>query len=210
MFTRRILGLLAAAVVMVLGITGTVWAHGFPDVEASHPYTAAIGAMADDGVVEGYKDGTFGPEDLATRQQFAKMIVKALGLTAPDLLMPFVDVEHNLSQSDPAYPFNYVALCWMARITVGKDETHFAPYDRVTREQLVTMVVRSAKSLLESPPEGWVGSIASGDREHGENIRIAEYNGLLAGIQFTHATQDATRGECAQVLNNLKIFVDDR
>jgi hypothetical protein len=49
------------------------------------------------------------------------------------------------------------------------------------------------------------------DREHGERIRTAEYNGLLAGIvggtfgglSGWDTRQNATRGEVAQMLYNL-------
>src|SRR3990172_6892657 len=52
----------------------------FTDVGPSHPYYLQIVALADEGIIGGYGDGTFAPNDLVTRQQFAKMIVKALGL----------------------------------------------------------------------------------------------------------------------------------
>ena len=53
----------------------------FPDVPAGHPYYNAIYDLADRGIIAGYEDGTFGPGDPVTRQQFAKMIVKTLGYT---------------------------------------------------------------------------------------------------------------------------------
>ncbi len=53
---------------------------GFPDVPASHPYHDAIEGMAGQGIIGGYLNGNFGPEDPVIRQQFAKMIVLTLGL----------------------------------------------------------------------------------------------------------------------------------
>ncbi|NLE73975.1 MAG: S-layer homology domain-containing protein [Actinobacteria bacterium] len=55
-------------------------APDFPDVPTHHPYHQAVYDLADRGIISGYSDGTFGPEQSVFRQQFAKMIVKTLGL----------------------------------------------------------------------------------------------------------------------------------
>ncbi len=56
----------------------------FPDVPLDHPYAAAIEGMADKKIIDGYDNGNFGPNDLVTRQQFAKMIVLTMGLTVTE------------------------------------------------------------------------------------------------------------------------------
>lgn len=46
---------------------------------AGHVHEEAIGAVADEGIAEGYDDGCFGPDDLVTRGQMATFLVRALG-----------------------------------------------------------------------------------------------------------------------------------
>ncbi len=73
------------------------------------------------------------------------------------------------------------------------------------------MIVRAGSRVLQSPPTGYRGVLDYSDPTHGQNIRIAEYNGLLAGIVGNSSgsltgwdtTGFATRGEVAQVLWNL-------
>jgi hypothetical protein len=189
----------------------------FPDVPASHPYYTAITDLASRGIIGGYTNGNFGPNDLVKRQQFAKMIVLALGLEVkendfPILAAPFVDLGPDDGYS--LYPHEYVAVCARNNITQGTDPTHFSPLNNISRAQLITMVVRAADNLapgtLSSPPVGWTGQLPYSDPTHGGNIKKAEYNGLLAGIQGSGSTLagwntagDATRGEVAQVLHNL-------
>lgn len=223
MFVRRSVGLMVAVLILVLGISGAAGATTLPpdpsqrfvDVGAGAPYGDAVEALAEAGIVQGYGDGRFGLMNPVLRQQFTKMIVKTLDLSALDVRLPnFVDVDIEQSDSD-GYPVRYIALCWMAEIVLGKDETHFAPYENVSRQQLVTMAVRSVKSLLETPPEDWTGTFPATDPTHGANIRLAEYNGLLKNVTFGRPFNwrglevPASRGECAGVLFNVRSLVQD-
>ena len=74
------------------------------------------------------------------------------------------------------------------------------------------MAVRAAGAKLETPPEGWMGLYSYTDPTHGENIRKAEFNGVLGDMEgsnaYWDATKNATRGECAQILWNLTSFID--
>ena len=225
MFVRRSVGLMVAVLILVLGISGAAAATTLPpdpsqrfvDVGAGAPYGDAVEALAEAGIVEGYGDGRFGLMSPVLRQQFTKMVAKTVGLRANDLFMPFVDVEIGvgLSESDPTYPWAYVGLCYMYGITKGKDATHFAPYENVTRQQLVTMAVRGVQSRLQTPPDDWSGTFPASDPTHGANIRLAEYNGLLENVTFGRLHNwrglevPASRGECAGVLFNVRSLVQD-
>jgi hypothetical protein len=68
-----IVGAVLLAVVLVLLVVSPALA--FPDVPVTHPYYQAITDLTARGIIGGYDDGTFGPGDPASRQQFAKMIV---------------------------------------------------------------------------------------------------------------------------------------
>ena len=59
---------------------------------------------------------------------------------------PFTDVVAQTG-TDPFYPSKYVAVCAAHGITTGKTPTTFAPYDNITRQQLITMVVRAADAV---------------------------------------------------------------
>ncbi|MBN1630161.1 MAG: S-layer homology domain-containing protein [Thermoleophilia bacterium] len=181
---------------------------GFQDVPATHPYHDAIVALAARGIIGGYTDGNFGPDDDVTRQQFAKMIVKTLGYAVTGTeVCPFVDVAAQMG-TDPFYPSKYVAVCADHGITQGKTPTTFAPGEKITRQQLITMVARAA-DLPDPPVEYEAGFLPDqfSLEEHFINARKAAYAGLLDGLQGIDLTYDftlaATRGECAQLLYNL-------
>ncbi len=179
----------------------------FPDVGAGHPYRAAIEGMYDRGIISGYGSGLFGPNDSVKRAQFAKMIVGTMGLQVYEgMFHPFTDLGSN--PAGDLYPHDYIAAAFANGITNGITPTSFGPYVAITRAQVVTMIVRAVgMSVLTSPPGGYGGSVGDFSATHTPYMRIAEYNGLLAGLQGFgpgwDPWQTASRGECAQILWNL-------
>jgi len=182
----------------------------FTDVDSFAPHYQAIQGMADLGIISGFPDRTYRPSDPVTRQQFAKMITRTLGLTVTGAeSCTFTDVGHGLDASDPFYPRAYVEVCAAEGITKGTTVTTFSPYRSITRQQLITMVVRAAG--LPDPEPGFVPGFeraAFSLAEHYENACKAEAAGLLAGLLgVTDAGYDfaapASRGECAQLLWSL-------
>jgi S-layer homology domain len=132
--------------------------------------------------------------------------VRTLGLDPlPAEQCPFAEVEAYWP-----YPHGYVATAAQNQITVGSTLDSFAPYDYISRAQVVTMVVRALENLrpgtLDDPPPGY-GTLGDFSPDHAANMTKAEYGGLLAGLQgFGSAWnpwQNPTRGEVAQLLWNM-------
>jgi hypothetical protein len=189
----------------------------FSDVTPSHPYHSAIMGMSSRGIINGYPDGTFRPNNLVLRKHFAKMIVGAMGLPVSeddwqDSNPPFLDCGKDDLTS--TYPHDFIAAAKVYGLTAGKTAYTFAPEANITRAQMVTMVVRAAQNFgLYLDPVGadyssWGTLAGYNDPTHGANAKLAEYNGLLDGLQGTGSVSswmagNATRGEVAQVLWNL-------
>ncbi|MHB8870115.1 MAG: S-layer homology domain-containing protein [Thermoleophilia bacterium] len=186
----------------------------FIDVPAGHQYGDAIRAMAAAGLVNGYAlaplTNEFRPERPVWRAQFAKMVVGALGIPVDETMHTrFTDMPPD--PSDDLYPNQYIAAAYFAGITRGVTDTIFEPWSAVSRAQLVTMVVRglsgTGSAVLAAPPAGYAGSLGDFDPAHTENMRVAEFNGLLDGLAGFGPAWDpwapATRGEVAQVLANV-------
>jgi hypothetical protein len=200
----------------LVSVASLALAAGFTDVPSNNPYYAAISELSSRGIISGYADGTFGPNKPVLRKHFAKMIVGTVGLTPTeddwlDENRPFTDCGRD-NPSD-LYPHDYIAVAKAYGLTTGKTATTFAPDANITRAQLFTMVVRAAQSFgvtLEPPdPDytSWGVLNSYQDPTHGANAHLAEYNGLLDGLQglsaFSWMSGNATRGEVAQVLFNL-------
>ena len=165
--------------------------------------------MAAAGVIKGFVGGTFRPEDLVTRQQFAKMIVLSLGLEPlPAAQSPFKDVE-----SGWPYLSGYVAAAAARGITVGTSGTTFNPGANIKRAQITTMMVRAAQNIepgkLVAAPEGYLSDWGDFSADHASFANTGQYSGLFENMLFGFYDDPwelATRGEVAQLLWNLKTF----
>jgi len=189
----------------------------FPDVPADHPYATAIESMADLGIIEGYDSGDFGLQDPVTRQQFAKMIVLTMAVDNPAQFTPTLNDTYEFEDADSIetvegqlYAYHYVAKAALTGLTKGYPDGTFRPLANITRQQVITMIVRAGSRVLAPPPSSWQGVLGYSNPEHGPRIRLAEYNGLLSGITGPRGTlanwdttEKATRGEVAQMLYNL-------
>jgi hypothetical protein len=192
----------------------------FPDVPADHHYYTAIEGMAERGIIEGFPNGEFRPYAQVIRQQFAKMIVLTMAehdpvhftTTTSDVFL-FGDSAEMIARTPAGelYPYHYVSKAALTGLTVGYPDGTFKPDNFISRQQVITMIVRAGSRVLESPPPGYKGVLDYSDPDHGSNIRIAEYNGLLDGIVGNSGGAldgwktkgNATRGEVAQMLWNL-------
>ena len=212
---RRLAAGLAVGAIVLLALVMSIvslalaTSVSFPDVPASHPYYAAITDLASRSIIGGYANGNFGPADPVTRQQFAKMIVLTGGYPVSESdVCPFTDVAKGGPTT--LYPDNYIAVCAAKGITTGTSPTTFNPTGKITRYQVVSMVVRMADNLqpglLAAPPATWSGNATwAANPTHGANAARAEYNGLLTGLDLATLapTGNMSRGEVAQVLHNL-------
>jgi hypothetical protein len=180
----------------------------FTDLDAGSLYGEAVATLAESGVVVGYPDGTFSAGNAINRAQFAKMLAASLGLADEDVTAsPFLDLgpaDENL------YPHKYIAALSSIDAISGITPTQFAPWNTLTRAQMVTIVVRAIQkldptALVSAPPS--LSAASDFDKHHTLTMAIAEASGLLAGIDGYGPSWNpwapATRGEVAQILHNL-------
>src|SRR4029079_8132916 len=101
--------------------TGDVWAVGdylsenddiretliaryigsFGDVPVGSPFYSSVQCLACQGVISGYADGTFRPNNHMSRGQLAKVVSIAAGFSEPVGTQQYVDVL----SSDPFFPY---------------------------------------------------------------------------------------------------------
>lgn len=137
-------------VILVLALTtpSEAQAASFHDVTAADWFAEAVETLADANIIAGRQDGTFGPHDPVTRAQFAVLIVRCLNLPAASQ-HPFLDFPRGV-WFEPA-----VAALYQAKLASGRSSTEFAPYSTITRQQAVTLAVRSlAYRLQQQPSDG--------------------------------------------------------
>ncbi len=122
-----------------------VAAQTFTDVQGSEWFAEAVYALARVGIVEGRQDGSFGPNEPATRAQMAVFLARALGL--PEFPgQPFFDVNQ------PDWFAGGVGALYQKRLIQGTSPIMFSPDRPLSRQQAATLVMRCLEFFLESRP----------------------------------------------------------
>jgi len=70
-------------------------ASTFSDLPATHWAHAEIIDLASRGIINGFPDGTYRPENAVTREQFARLVIATLGESSTDIEDIFEDVPQN-------------------------------------------------------------------------------------------------------------------
>jgi len=201
----KLLLIVALTLVLLMGMSSAAFAS-FPDVPQNHPYYTQIMTLANHGIINGYGNGYFGPNDPVSRQQFAKMVIGTINAPINNTeTCPFTDVDKTRP-----YPYSFVSKCYQMGIATGVTSTTFQPYNNIIRAQVATMVVRAATASnknLSTPPPGYNPYSAYNVAPHDANIRLAAYNNLFVGLSpqntFAYFNTNASRGETAVMLYNL-------
>ena len=112
--------------------------YNYNDIEG-HWAEDIILRMSSLGIVAGYPDGSFRPDEPLTRAQLASMLVRLLKVAeveADEIL--FYDVDPSAWYSRP------INSAFKAGIVAGHSKYLFGPKDLVTREELAVMMARAA------------------------------------------------------------------
>ncbi|WLR53017.1 S-layer homology domain-containing protein [Bacillus tianshenii] len=120
----------------------------FPDVDEDAWYANYVSALVEEGVINGFEDGTFRPDETLTRAQMAKMITEAYDIkAAEDAEIPFEDLE------GATWAKEYIAALYDAGIVDGVKEDEFAPLANVTRAQVAAFVYKTEIAGDDEQPE---------------------------------------------------------
>jgi hypothetical protein len=110
----------------------------YGDVPPDHPAAKAIAQLSAAGIVRGYQDGGFGPDDTTLRAQIAALIVRAAGWEGEDWGNPFSDrgeIDANLWRS-----VGTLAHYGVAR---GYGDGTYQPTADVSHAQVISLITRT-------------------------------------------------------------------
>lgn len=171
-------------------------AAGFSDVPDSHRFAEDIAYVSGEGIVNGYKDGSFRPDAPVTRGETAIVLVNALGLEVAEADSVFEDVAND-SAAAP-----YIAAATQIGILSGHKDGKFRPAEHVTRDQMAIM-------LAKAFPEEATSTATASDIHEGMSAYPFIRNLIARGIVQNHLDgtfrpNDAvTRGQLAAFVTRI-------
>ena len=124
------IGLLVLILAMIMGVFGFVAAE---TDYGQHWASKEIQYLVDEGIVDGYPDGSFRPNKDVTRAEFMKMINGAFDLRKEGKV-PFSDVNTG------DWYYNYIAVGTGEGYITGYEDNTVRPNRTITRQEAATMV----------------------------------------------------------------------
>ncbi len=132
-------------IIMSDPVPGNASIFRFSDVSESDDYHDAISFLAEEGIIQGYEDGTFRPDDLVNRVEALKFILESI---EADLQLvgtaPFNDILHN------AWYAKYLYTGYGMGIVDGHPDGSFKPSDPVNKAELLKILFNGMK--VDIPP----------------------------------------------------------
>jgi uncharacterized repeat protein (TIGR02543 family) len=185
-------------------------AKTFIDIADNYWGRTAIVALAKDGIINGYGDETFRPENPITRAEFLTILMNALNLKAeePITATQFKDVK-------PTDWFaNAVLMARACGVVSGDERGSFNPNDKITREEMFTMTYRAMLklNLIKESKEDTVYQSFSDHKEIFDYaidaIQALVKEGLVNGdANRLTPKSNATRAESAQFIYNVLAYL---
>ncbi|MCF0150894.1 MAG: S-layer homology domain-containing protein [Firmicutes bacterium] len=178
--------------------------EGFTDTDRTAWYHNAVDFAVVNGLMSGYSETSFGPNDKLTRAQLVTILWRNAGSPVVNYAMSFTDV--------PAEGWYTEAVRWAASlgITDGYGNGLFGSADSITREQLAVFLYRYEQKVNGGGFTGtWMFDLKFSDKSNlsdwaYEPMCWCVMNGVLegkgSGILDPKGT--ATRAQVAQMLMN--------
>lgn len=204
-------------------ITGEIMAdssQAFPDVSSDHNNYTAIKWMFNEGIVEGYPDGNFKPENSVNRAELMKMVV---------LMQPDVEIGGNYIDCFPDVQEEWFApyVCYALELgwIEGYPDGSFKPENYVNRVEAVKIILNSmmpADQWPEPTEEDFnvvMPSDLNMDEWYGGYMRFAVVKALLDNAHMTenddgtynfYPDGDFTRMEVAEMLFRTYVYLTER
>lgn len=106
----------------------------------------AVESLTDSGIISGFPDGTFRPEDSVTRAQFTVMVARALGISS-DEKCALTDIEQG------SWYEKSVSAAVQAGIINGMGNDKFCPDEYIKRQDALLIIYRAFNEILKETKE---------------------------------------------------------
>ncbi|MBP3491461.1 S-layer homology domain-containing protein [bacterium] len=203
--------LLKTALTLLTSLMITIPAFAYPDVAPNHWAAKQIEILTEQGVIVGYPDGTFQPDENVTRAEFASMAIKALGQEHTTVAQPvnFTDIDPTFWAYDAIQKALYFDL-----ISCPPEGDVFRPDDTVTRAESISVAVNAltTEQISESKAKEVLSKTFTDINEVPQWFIVpagkAEILNMLVTIPSANskrieASRPATRAEVAAILYNM-------
>lgn len=194
---------------------------GFTDVDsAKYAWTkGAIDTMVSKGIMKGYGNSLFGPQDNVTRVQFLVMMLRAMGSDPAQLAAEQGNLDriHEMNGSAPASGNDWVneTICasqkfGLDKLWGGSQKDWNMPANRAEMAHIIMTVAEQLGSESFAVKEGITNNVGDydsvSDSGFSSSIMKAYSAGVLVGVDTEgnyKPSENSTRAQAAVVMNRV-------
>lgn len=190
------------------GVDGSDYFDGFDifdDVDLETNNAAGIAHLKSEGIIEGYSDGTFGPENTINRAEFLKIMVEGAGY-APD---------ESYADCFPDVGFDWYAkyVCFAAEQgwVGGYPDGTFLPGYEINKVEAMKVLLEVFEVPLEDTPSGAIYLDFEHDQWWSDYVYTAKWQGIIDPDEFPqyyYPDEFMTRSEISDNLFRLLNYYD--
>ncbi len=149
----------------------------FPDVDEDSKYREAIIYLYEEGVIEGYEDGTFGPDNEVNRAEALKMLLESANIEVPEE----TDVESVFSDLDgDEWFYKYIEEAVDRKIVSGYEDGTFQGTNSINLVEMLKMLVNTYQLVAYAPDaEAEFFADANADAWYASYLNYANDTGLI-------------------------------
>jgi len=203
----RLFSLLITGVFLSLLVSGSVSAKTYSDVSGSYKHQTAISSLSDLGIISGYENGEFHPEDLINRAEAVKILVKTrFDADTIDTALDWHWEERHRYVMFPDVSIHkwygsYVEVAFKNNIVKGYEDGNFRPASSINFAEALKLIL---ETYGISPSEASFSPnkllyIDKGEWFEPYFTYANEYN-LINQNKFYHPAQLITRGEFVEIM----------
>lgn len=180
---------------------------GFSDVSPSHANYRAIISLQEDGIIGGYPDGTFRPEQSINRVEALKIILLGAAINVPATTagLNFNDVDSTQWYAP------YILKAVNLGIVAGYPDGTFKPTQTVNLVEALKMIANTNGINLESVVvSGDPYADAFADQWYAKYVQYAKNSDWITpnAQNMIFPSQNMTRGKLAQLMYDAKTSIE--
>lgn len=130
-----------------LTVNQQVLIGGYRDI-SSHWARSEIVRLSSRGIVNGFKDATFKPDQAVTRAQFATMLISAMRSSGLPVPASYTGKTTFRDMSKKHWAYNNLGIAYQVGIIKGYPNKEMKPDRAITRAEMASMIARAQNVLL--------------------------------------------------------------
>jgi hypothetical protein len=172
----------------------------FSDVQSNYWAESFIQELSDRGVIRGFPDGTFRPNDPVTRAQFAAMVRQAFSKSPTRNAVSFVDVPNDY------WAYSAIQEAYTTGFLSGYPGNIFSPGQNIPRAQVLVSLTSGLQYNVSGTTDAVLAAYRDADSIPGYargGVAAATQKELVVNypnVEVLNPTREATRAEVAALI----------